>query len=201
MPQARPMEGRGYPEVSPDLNSSQFDALVAFVDTLPSPEEVAPPTTKDAEIASRGKLLFESVGCAICHTPDMGGVKGVYSDFLLHRLSDRSNGGSDYGVVESPEAPLPAEHPKPDEWKTAPLWGVADSAPYFHDGVSGTLETAIIRHRGDAEEVTDAYKALPSSDREAIVAFLKTLKAPSDVKPASVAVAPQSTSREDGRGK
>jgi CxxC motif-containing protein (DUF1111 family) len=72
---------------------------------------------------------------------------------------------------------------------------VADSAPYFHDGGSPTLESAIIRHRGDAEAVTDAYKALGPDGRAAILSHLKTLKAPGGVKPAVVTA----TTRTPGR--
>ena len=80
--------------------------------------------------------------------------------------------------------PLPDDYPKPDEWKTPPLWGVADSAPYFHDGASPTLETAIARHGGDALSVAKAYQSLPSVDQEAVVTFLRGLKAPRDAIPA-----------------
>ncbi|MGL6096865.1 MAG: di-heme oxidoredictase family protein, partial [Fimbriiglobus sp.] len=68
-------------------------------------------------------------------------------------------------------------------WKTPALWGVADSAPYFHDGGSATLEDAIVRHRGEAKGVTAAYQKLPPADKAALVAFLKTLKAPPDATP------------------
>src|SRR6185312_12508060 len=122
--------------------------------------EVAPASTADREKAEHGKVLFEQVGCAACHIPDMGGVAGVYSDFLLHRLDDPDKGGSaGYRGRKSVPVPLPEEYPRPDEWKTPPLWGVADSAPYFHDGNSPTLESAIVRHHGDAEAVTAAYMA------------------------------------------
>lgn len=196
MPQARPMECRDYPEVAPDLDHTQFRALVAFVDTLPRPESVEPAHPEEAGRSARGKALFETIGCAICHTPDIGGVTDIYSDFLLHKLTDRDSSGNPYGVVESPDVPLPAAHPKPDEWKTPPLWGVADSAPYFHDGGSPTLESAILRHRGDAEAVTNAFKALGPDGREAILSHLKTLKAPSGVKPAVVTAAPQTPGRK-----
>ena len=183
--QARPMSFKGYPAVKPDLDSRQFDALVAFVDTLDRPEEVAPSGSAVSAEASRGKEVFAQVGCAICHTPDMGGVKGVYSDFLLHSLDDKSRGGdSDYGPDAVPEFPLPLEHPRLDEWKTPPLWGVADSAPYFHDGGAHNLEVAIRRHKGGAEPVSKAYELLPQTDRDAVIAFLKTLKAPALAKPA-----------------
>ena len=88
----------------------------------------------------------------------MGGVAGVYSDFLLHRITNPNDQGS--GYTEVPNVPLPDDHPLPDEWKTPPLWGVADSAPYFHDGGSPTLETAILRHHGGAANVTKAFESL-----------------------------------------
>lgn len=183
-PQAKPMGFLNYPEVNPDLDRKQFNALVAFVDTLSRPEEVEPKSPVLAAQAARGKELFTTIGCALCHTPDMGGVNGIYSDFLLHSLEDRSNGGSGSYGPDSPEFPVPSEHPRPDEWKTPMLWGVADSAPYFHDGGSPTLEAAIQRHKGGAEPVTKAYNNLASPDRDAIIGFLKTLKAPTDAKPA-----------------
>jgi CxxC motif-containing protein (DUF1111 family) len=178
MEQARPRTTWRYPNVNPDLDTEQFRSLVAFVDTLPRPAETAPLDAYQQGQAERGKEVFRSVGCAACHRPDVGGVEGVYSDFLLHRLDDRDHRESGYRTVATPQVPLPEEHPLPEEWKTPPLWGVADSAPYFHDGGSRTLEAAILRHHGDAEAVTEAYRALPSHDQESLLGFLKTLRAP-----------------------
>jgi len=186
MEQARPMVSLNYPEVERDLNDAQFRSLVAFVDTLPRPVEVAPSDPAQQQQAERGKTVFGEVGCAACHVPDMAGVEGVYSDFLLHRLDDRSNGSG--GYRETLPVPFPEDHPLPEEWKTPLLWGVADSAPYFHDGGSPTLEAAIRRHHGDAESATAAYLALSANDRAALIEFLKTLKAPSDAAPVSPSV-------------
>ncbi len=186
MKQAMPMVRCAYPEVDADLDKPQFLSLVSFVDTLPRPWEVVPSSAADQVEAEQGKQAFAKVGCAACHTPDMAGVEGIYSDFLLHRLDDRSKGSGGYGSRVIPPVPLPEAYPLPEEWKTPPLWGVADSAPYFHDGGSASLEAAILRHHGDAEDVTMGYKALPASDRQAVIKFLKTLKAPVDAKPGPV---------------
>jgi CxxC motif-containing protein (DUF1111 family) len=181
MEQAKPWAHGSYTKVNSDLNQSQFRSLVAFVDTLPRPTEATPLESSDRELVERGKTLFGSVGCAACHTPSIGGVAGIYSDFLLHRVIDTRNLGNGYAEVTP--TPLPDGHPAPDEWKTPPLWGVADSAPYFHDGASTTLEAAIRRHQADAANVSRTYESLPSNDREAISRFLKSLKAPADAKP------------------
>jgi CxxC motif-containing protein (DUF1111 family) len=64
------------------------------------------------------------------------------------------------------------------EWRTPPLWGVRDSAPYLHDGRAETLEAAIRGHGGEASEAARQFGALPKRQREMLVAFLKTLAAP-----------------------
>jgi len=184
MDQARPI-GHDYPDVPADLDRGQFRSLVAFVDTLARPVEILPTNPAQANQATRGKALFDQVGCASCHTPDIGGLEMVYSDFLLHRLDDRTKGGQGYTTTETPEVPLPDAFPLPEEWKTPALWGVADSAPYMHDGGAMTLEAAISRHHGDAEPILEVYNRLTEADRGAIVAFLRTLRAPTEAKPAN----------------
>jgi CxxC motif-containing protein (DUF1111 family) len=105
-------------------------------------------------------------------------VKGVYSDFLLYSLEDRDS--PDYTVVPS-EIPLPSSEPRPNEWKTPPLWGVADSAPYLHDGRATTLMDAILQHGGDARSVREKFGQLTHENQQSVIAFLKALKAPSNV--------------------
>lgn len=189
MPQATPLTRTVSLKSEPDLDKKQFRQLVAFVDTLPCPQQVLPEEPYARAAAERGKEVFMGVGCAICHTPDLGGVKGVYSDFLLHTVDggDDPNGPPDGGYRDEPDdLPLPPDFPKPSEWKTPPLWGVADSAPYLHDGSASTLMMAVVRHRGDATIVTNAFKKLSKNDQDALIAFLHTLKAPTkDVRPAS----------------
>jgi CxxC motif-containing protein (DUF1111 family) len=196
MEQAKPLGRPDYPAGKPDLDARQFAALVAFVDTLPRPVEILPEGTTERKAAGRGKELFRSIGCAICHVPDMGGIEGIYSDFLLYELNDRrAEGGDGYSNQGTPPIPLPDNHPRPAEWKTPALWGVADSAPYFHDGASATLEDAIVRHRGDTDKVTNTYKALSPADQQAVVAFLQTLKAPPNLKAAKAAESQSTASR------
>jgi len=177
MNQAAPLGQGGAPNGATDLDRKQFAQLVAFLDTLERPSERVPEDAGGQTRAMRGKQLFHEVGCAVCHTPDLGGVQGVYSDFLLYSLENPTPQGNSYQGQE-PRVPVPDGQPKPEEWKTPPLWGVADSAPYFHDGGSPTLQTAILRHRGDASAVTAAFTKLSAQDQEAVIAFLQTLKAP-----------------------
>lgn len=186
--QAKPLSAPGM-SASPDLDKKQFRQLVAFVKTLPRPQEIAPTDANERATAANGKKLFAKINCAACHVPDMGGVKGLYSDFLLYSLDDplpAGGGRGSYGGEPPPEfqlPPRPDREPKPEEWRTPPLWGVADSAPYLHDGSAKTLEDAIARHRGDARPASEAYNKLSSHDQAAVIAFLKTLKAPANAIP------------------
>src|SRR2546430_7370735 len=54
--------------------------------------------------AQEGKKLFMKIGCADCHTPNIGSVQGIYSDLLLHRMgNDLSGTNSYYGQPRSEE--------------------------------------------------------------------------------------------------
>jgi hypothetical protein len=185
--QAQPIAKPGM-TAEPDLDAKQFEQLNAFVKTLPKPIE----TDSDRPEIIHGKMLFRQVGCAVCHVPDLGGVSGVYSDFLLYTINDPlpptngTSGGDGYVKVAPKELNLPPrpEHlPSPSEWKTPPLWGVADSAPYWHDGSAPTLADAIRRHRGDAKTVAEAYGQLTPDEQRAIITFLNSLKAPTEAIP------------------
>jgi CxxC motif-containing protein (DUF1111 family) len=188
MEQAKPL-GSDYRCEQTDLTRKELRQLVAFVDALPRPVQVRPQDPDERSAAQRGEKLFGSIGCTACHVPDLDDVAGIYSDLMLHSVTSRFSDGYRHEVLV--EVPLPLTHPEPDEWRTPPLWGVADTAPYFHDGGSATLEDAILRHAGSAAVVTNAFKNLPADDQRSIITFLETLKAPADAQPAQSFVTAQ----------
>ncbi|MBD3676406.1 MAG: c-type cytochrome [Planctomycetaceae bacterium] len=165
------------PEAGLDLDKRQFKALVHFCSSLPVPEEVSGNTPEHQHNIDQGKQLFSSIGCAECHTPEVDGVVGVYSDFLLYSLE-----GGDQAMDSYDDFPedfeLPSAEPDPSEWKTPPLWGVADSAPYMHDGSAPTLSAAIAAHNGAARTVKSSYLELSRPQQKQLLAFLKSLRAP-----------------------
>ena len=61
-------------------------------------------------------------------------------------------------------------------WLTRPLWGLADTAPYLHDGRAPTVHDAIVWHGGEARESREAYEALPEEDQAALRVFLMSLR-------------------------
>ena len=62
-----------------------------------------------------------------------------------------------------------------NEFRTQPLWGVAASRPYLHDGRADTLDAAIRWHGGEAQRAHDAYVALSDAERAQVIAFLESL--------------------------
>jgi CxxC motif-containing protein (DUF1111 family) len=189
---------------NPDISAAGVDALTAFVASLPRPREASDPHAPAAAHGNPsessveiGRRWFDAIGCAACHTPDVGTVRGVYSDLLLHdigtqRVVDYRNRGR-----ESLSSPMQANLaavgpttlysaatatwtlPKPGEFRTPPLWGVADSGPYLHDGRAETLEQAIAAHGVQAEVSLKTYQImLNSQQRQHLVTFLQSLRAP-----------------------
>jgi hypothetical protein len=61
------------------------------------------------------------------------------------------------------------------QFMTEPLWGVATTAPYGHDGRSINLEEVILRHGGEAQASRNAFAALSADDRRKVLEFLNTL--------------------------
>jgi CxxC motif-containing protein (DUF1111 family) len=179
--QAQPvsMAKRDYKAPGLDLTDKQCDQLTAFVATLGRPTEEIPSSPGLAQQAAEGKKRFNAIGCTDCHKADVGEAKGIYSDLLLHRMGQTLVGGGTYGDLP-PNLPDFDEEgaPQASEWRTAPLWGVADSAPYLHDGRAETLHQAIVLHAGQAARTTAKFNQLQPAEQEEIVAFLRTLRAP-----------------------
>jgi CxxC motif-containing protein (DUF1111 family) len=177
--QPRPLGNPSYQAPGLDLTDEQCNQLTAFVASLPRPVERLPDASASRAQAVSGKGLFHSIGCADCHTPDVANVTGVYSDLLLHRMGQELEGGGSYNDPP-PELPgqSPSESAQPSEWRTPPLWGVGDSAPYLHDGRAATLEEAIQFHGGQGARAAGRFAQLSPTEQSQLVAFLKTLQAP-----------------------
>jgi len=201
-----------------DLTANECLELTSFIAALPAPRELAAPDTKSRIRMSEGSNLFGAIGCAVCHSRDVGEVSGIYSDLLLHdmglELSDPGEpgayGGSDDGDLNFPLPPLAGDFgipngevgargdvvqnlrgggrggrgvigdgvAGPQEWRTPPLWGVRDSAPYLHDGRAETIEQAIALHDGEASRSMRRFFQLSTDQRTQLLAFLDSLAAP-----------------------
>jgi CxxC motif-containing protein (DUF1111 family) len=117
---------------------------------------LAPPTPGASSLsASNGQRLFNSIGCALCHSPNLTtgasqytGMSNVtyhpYSDFALHHMGANLADGISQGAAVA------------DEFRTAPLWGVGQRLFFLHDGRTSDLGEAIEAHAnlGGLDQVT-----------------------------------------------
>src|SRR5262249_51960472 len=106
-----------------------------------------------------------------------------YGDFLMHNL------GTGDGILQAtPEhygrqvfstmtSYMAKQNFESSHYKirTAPLWGVRFRPRLMHDGESLTLEDAILRHRGEASDVTKKFEKLSRTDKDALLDFLRSL--------------------------
>jgi CxxC motif-containing protein (DUF1111 family) len=146
----------------PEITRDDLDALRFYLRTL------APPPRRDATDPAvvRGEALFTDVGCASCHRNLAladGTVVPLYSDLLLHDVAAPGAFGVGSGDASG------------REFRTPPLWGISDTAPYMHDGRAETLEAAVAAHDGEARRAAMAVSALSPSDRAALLRFLESL--------------------------
>ena len=125
---------------SPDGTSSDVTNFAIFMRLSAPP---APITSTASQ--SNGKALFSSVGCALCHSPSLTtgasqytGMSNVtyhpYSDFALHGMGSNLADGILQGAAG------------PDEFRTAPLWGLGQRLFFLHDGRTSDLLKAIQAH-------------------------------------------------------
>jgi CxxC motif-containing protein (DUF1111 family) len=87
----------------------------------------------------------------------------LYSDLLVHNVMPPGFRG-----MEETDAPA-------GFFKTPPLWGTKDTAPYMHDGRAENFVEAILAHYSEAAGVKAAYQALSPSNQAALIAFLNDL--------------------------
>jgi CxxC motif-containing protein (DUF1111 family) len=172
-----------------DITDEQCQSLTGFVAHLPPPQRMTPTDPAAAEMAARGEERFEKIGCADCHVPQVAEIAGIYSDLLLHDLGEgledpvpanpaqgTAGSASYYGGADSLLVTASPEQRR--EWRTPPLWGVRDNAPYLHDGRAQTFSEAIAWHGGQAARSARDFRRLPKDEREEIIAFLNCLTAP-----------------------
>jgi CxxC motif-containing protein (DUF1111 family) len=149
--QPAPAAGCGRLTGGPELAGSIVGDVAAYLASLPAPTS-----------SGGAPTVFTQLGCGACHVPDLGGVP-LYSDLLLHDMGGALNDGVIQGDARG------------QDWRTTPLWGLAQRQRFLHDGRARTLEAAILAHGGQADPVVQRFRALSPAERSALLAFLSTL--------------------------
>jgi CxxC motif-containing protein (DUF1111 family) len=159
----------------------QFTLLMRFTDA-PQPDP------NPSASAQRGRTVFGTTGCALCHTPQMQTAPvmnsavlqnrpaNLFSDLLVHHMG----AGLADDIIQGQAGP--------DEFRTTPLWGVGQRLFFLHDGRTNDLLQAIILHASqsqsqannnypasEANAVIQRFLGLSVADKQAILDFLRSL--------------------------
>lgn len=153
----------------PELSENDLFDLVSYSMLLAAPRPDEP--TEESE---RGRKLFAEANCSGCHVPVLRSPRGgipAFTDLLIHDMGPELADGIPMGVATG------------SEFRTAPLWGVAATGPWLHDGRADTLDHAIRLHGGEAEAARSAYEDMSDDERGAVLAFLRSLGGASQESP------------------
>jgi CxxC motif-containing protein (DUF1111 family) len=159
---------------------SDIEAFSNFMRLLAPPTPAAPTTS-----TQHGSAVFASIGCALCHTPTLATGAAIasgsyispsvalsnqsahlFSDLLVHHMGVGLADGVTQGAAG------------PDEFRTAPLWGVGQRVFFLHDGRTSDLVQAIGAHASigsEANQVVRNFQGLSPADQQDLVNFLRSL--------------------------
>jgi CxxC motif-containing protein (DUF1111 family) len=156
--------------------ASDVAAFRGFMRFLAAPAPACTDNSCSSSIQN-GHALAVSIGCAGCHTETlMTGLSStaalnqqsahLFSDLALHHMGNGLADGISQGAAG------------PDEFRTAPLWGLGQRLFFLHDGRTNDLVEAIFAHQSsgsEANSVVNAFSQLSASQRQNILEFLRSL--------------------------
>jgi CxxC motif-containing protein (DUF1111 family) len=158
-------------------NFANFQRFLAPPQPVPSFSNVS------ADSVKRGREVFDSTGCALCHTAALrtgdttvaalsNQRADLFSDLALHAMGPGLADDILQGTANG------------DEFRTAPLWGLGQRLFFLHDGRTTDLVEAIRAHQskasrkfGDSEAnaVIDRFEKLDGRDAQNLLNFLRSL--------------------------
>jgi CxxC motif-containing protein (DUF1111 family) len=172
---------------NPAAGSSRNTAVISDIEAFANfMRMLAPPSpAPDMPSTVNGRAVFIRIGCAHCHTPSLTTAQKVasgsstqpsaalsnqkanlFSDLLVHHMG---RGLAD-GITQGGAGP--------DEFRTAPLWGVGQRVFFLHDGRTANLLETIDDHRSPGSEATrvvENFHKLGVKDQQDVLNFLRSL--------------------------
>jgi CxxC motif-containing protein (DUF1111 family) len=154
--------------------------IVAFSNFMRFLDQPAPACTGTGCSPSiqNGRNLFVNVAkCSVCHTPSMktgssyvaalSNVQAnLFSDLLLHHMGSKLADGVSQGGAG------------PDQFRSAPLWGLGQRLFFLHDGRTSDLMQAIQDHASQGSEanaVIRNFNQMSQSQQQDLLNFLRSL--------------------------
>jgi CxxC motif-containing protein (DUF1111 family) len=161
----------------PEISDEFLDKLELYNQTLAVP---ARRNIDDPQVI-RGETLFSQIGCAACHrmTLQTGthAARPEVSNQTIHPFTDLLLHDMGEGLADH----RPEFDASGMQWRTPPLWGlglirVTNKHEFLlHDGRARGFAEAILWHGGEAEQAKEKFRTLPKADRDALLAFLRSL--------------------------
>lgn len=163
--------------IDPEITDQTILDVVFYLKTLKAP--IVRGAGQNDILAGKG--IFNEIGCANCHRPEMTtGTSPIsalsnktfhpYTDLLLHDMGP----GLDDGYTEGSA--------KTSEWKTPALWGLglskfSQGGGYFllHDGRARSIAEAILLHGGEGQASSERYQSLSDTEKRNLIRFLESL--------------------------
>jgi CxxC motif-containing protein (DUF1111 family) len=159
---------------------SDIEAFANFMRMLAPPAPAAPTPSSE-----KGRVTFTKIGCVHCHTPSLttgpkiasgsstspstalsNQTANLFSDLLVHHMGT----GLADGITQGGAGP--------DEFRTAPLWGVGQRVFFLHDGRTTNLVEAIRVHQSrgsEANRVVEHFNRLSMQEQQNLIDFLRSL--------------------------
>jgi CxxC motif-containing protein (DUF1111 family) len=178
-----PNDADNFPATTTLRPTSVLSDIEAFADFM---RMLAPPVPAPSTASTvRGLAQFTAVGCALCHTPSFTTGRAIasgaslspseamsdktvtlYSDLLVHHMGQGLADGITQGAAG------------PDEFRTAPLWGLGQRIYFMHDGRTSNLLSAIQAHSSSGSEanaVIQQFNNLNAGQQQDLLNFLRAL--------------------------
>jgi mono/diheme cytochrome c family protein len=185
-----------------EITEGQLTAMAIYATLRQAPIRINPTDATALARVTAGEALFNQVLCTSCHRPTLTLNTAIHSEapdltggapFKLDlttdveepRLAAHGDGTvtvelfsdlkrHDLGPALADPHPTFKTFPA-NQFITTPLWGVAVTAPYMHDGRAPTLSDAIAAHDGEAASSRASFQALSADDKQKVLEFLGTL--------------------------
>lgn len=187
--------------ISDEISEGQLDVLTSYLALSEVPTVELPQTNLvPVSLWAEGRQLFEQIGCASCHVPTL---ELASSRYRLSSRSGQAELSFDLALEGAQPKPERSEtgalrvqlfsdlkrhdlgsklaEPRADRgvdgalFITPPLWELARTRPYLHDGRAPTLHDAIVAHEGEATDARDQYLALGEAGQGPLRVFLVSL--------------------------
>jgi CxxC motif-containing protein (DUF1111 family) len=175
-----PNDHTHFDQTQPVAIPSDALSFANFMRFLAPPAPVTSYGPVTAASINNGLAKFIAVGCSQCHMPSMqtgndsspalaNKTANLFSDLLVHNMGVLGDGISQGNAG-------------PNEFRTAPLWGLGQRIFFLHDGRTSDLTSAIAAHaNGGADGTSEAatvinnYNALQPADKQDLLNFLRSL--------------------------